>query len=393
VFTVTRGEVQLLRGENYLAAAPGVEVKSADIIETGKAAFAQVDMEDGSILKLGPDTRVALSDYKLDGNKSVVSATLDVLSGWLRFAVAKLKPQGKYSFNTPVLTVGVRGTEGTIEAANEQGGLHLEEGAVDVMPAGPDMPSVQPLRVTSGEFIQRLRGQPLAKLPQAPPGFQKRLPPIMQEKLSRRADALKERGVPPKVIRQITREDAKRMLDRHPHMQEKLRERFKTPLGSAGAKERGAGLKDTQSEKEPNKPAGFGGQILRERQMKTGKPSDANDVAEGLRRRMQQKQLQGQQPQDTTPADPGMIKRPIVTQDAGTLQKPDLTPTGQPTLREQPVLQPTKPIVPLSPTLQRLPTTEQKSTEQKPAETTETIKTPILQQQSPLLMQRQTISK
>jgi len=391
VFTVTRGEVQLLRGQNYLAASSGVEIQSEDIIETGKNAAAQVDMEDGSVLKLGPETRVALSEYKLDSNKSVVSATLDVLSGWLRFAVAKLKPQGKYSFNTPVLTVGVRGTEGTIEAANEQGGLHLEEGAVDVAPAGPDLIGVPPLRVTSGEFIQRLRGQPLAKLPQPPPNFQKRLPPVMQEKLSRRAETLKERGVPPKVIRQITREDAKRMLERHPHMQDRLRNRFNAPAGPAGAKERGAGLKEIQSEKQPNKPAGFGGQILRERQLKTGKPSDPDEVAEGLRRRMQQKQKQQQeQKAQDVPIEPGAAPRPVlrdlgsIQKDPDTVQKPEPSPTTPPTLREQPVFQPTT----VSPTLQRLPTTEQ-----KPVATTEPPPTtkPLLQT-TPILQQR-TISK
>src|SRR6185436_9253469 len=112
VFTATTGEVRVLRAQNYLAAAPGVEIAKDDIVETGKDSAAQLDMEDGSSLKLGPDTRMMLSDYKLDSKKNVVSASLDVLSGWLRFAVAKLKPSGNYKFRTPVIVVGVRGTEG-----------------------------------------------------------------------------------------------------------------------------------------------------------------------------------------------------------------------------------------------------------------------------------------
>lgn len=366
VFTVTRGPVQVLRAENYLAAAPGVEVQSDDILETGKAASAQVDMEDGSVLKLGPETRVSLSDYKLDSSKSVVSATLDVLSGWLRFAVAKLKPQGRYSFNTPVLTIGVRGTEGTIEAQNEQGGLHLEEGAVDVAPLGPDIAGLQPIRVTSGEFIQRLRGQQLAKLPQPPAAFQKRLPPIVQEKLTRRAQDLKERGVPPRVIRAITREDAKRIMERHPHMQDKLRQRFNKSIGnpndkSIGNPNEGAkGKAPADGEKEVA-PTGFGGRVLRERQMKTGSTGDPKDVSEGLRRRFQQQQLDkaGAASTDKTaePALTDTLQRPGVVAPGATTplgdkstvpfsDKSTLQPTVQPTLRS---------TTPISPTLRQLP--------------------------------------
>ncbi len=227
VFTSISGEVQLLRDKSYLAAAPGVDVERDDIIETGKDAAAQLDMEDGSVLRLGPDTRLALADYRLDSNHNVVSATLDVLSGWMRFAVATLKPEGSYRIHTPVLTVGIRGTEGTIQAENEQGGVHLEHGDVEVAPRGGDLKAAPPVRITSGEYIQRARGQALVKHAQPPPEFARRMPPVMRERMVRRAHELRQRGVPPRVIRQMTREDAKRFMERHPHMNEQMRERFR----------------------------------------------------------------------------------------------------------------------------------------------------------------------
>ena len=48
VFTQTRGEVRLLRGENYLETEPGAEVESQDIIEADADSSAQIDMDDGS---------------------------------------------------------------------------------------------------------------------------------------------------------------------------------------------------------------------------------------------------------------------------------------------------------------------------------------------------------
>ena len=225
-FTQTSGEVRILRGENYLSAETGVEVESQDIIETDKDGSAQLDMEDGSIMRLGPETRLALSEYQLDSNKSVLSAGIDLLSGWLRFAVSKLKPTGSYAINTPLLTIGIRGTEGTIEAQNEQGGLQLHEGEVDVAGVGEEKQALPPVRVRRGEYIQRQRGQDFRKLQQPTPEFLRRLPPGVQMKLARRALDPRQRGVSPRVIRGVTREDAQRMLQRHPQMNQRLQQRF-----------------------------------------------------------------------------------------------------------------------------------------------------------------------
>jgi hypothetical protein len=380
VVTVVSGQVQLLRGDNYLAATRGVEVQSDDIVETAKGASAQLDMEDGSVLKLGPETRLALSDYKLDASKNVVSATLDVLSGWLRFAVTKLKPEGRYSFKTPLLTIGVRGTEGTIEAENEQGGLHLEEGAVDVTPFGPDMPALPPVRVVSGEFIQRLRGQQLAKLPQPPQHFKNRLPPVVQEKLQRRVQELKERGVPPKLIRELTREDAKRFIERHPHLQDKLRERFK-PRGKAPFAPGKGG--DARPGKESDAaPAGFGGQILRERQLKTGAPTDPKDVSEAMRRRYQQ-QEQGKT------VDPRLGDK-LPPRPLGLPPKQEPGQTTPPMLRDKPLLQTPpatdKPAIGDKPLLLK-PPAETAPDESPPAQPAKPA-TQLQLQTSPILLQR-----
>ena len=151
VVTQTAGAVQLLRADAYVAAEQGVEIEEQDIVETGADASAQIDMEDGTVLKLGPDSRLAVSEYRLGADKGVLAAGLDLLSGWLRFAVAKLKPDSGYNIHTPVLTIGVRGTEGTIEADNDAGGLHLEEGEVQVSAAdAPGAAAAAPGRVAAG---------------------------------------------------------------------------------------------------------------------------------------------------------------------------------------------------------------------------------------------------
>lgn len=255
VVAQAEGKVQILRGENVLEAGRGVELEAADIVETAAQAGAQLDMEDGSILKLGPATRLVLAEYKLDTDKSVVSSTLDLLSGWMRFAVAKLRPTGNYAMNTPSLTIGVRGTEGTIGADAAQAALDLHEGAVDVSPFGSDRKATQPLRVKGGEYVERRVGQDFTRHARAPAGFAQRVPPGMQRKLARQPLPPKARGTSPRVLRAVTPQDRQRLLKENPQFKQRLQPRFgpaTTPkAGAASAHQR----KRDPAAMQPGKPS------------------------------------------------------------------------------------------------------------------------------------------
>lgn len=222
VFTDVSGDTRIQRGEIYLAAMPGVEVDEDDILETGANASAQVEMNDGSLLKLGSGTRLLLADYKFDNDGNVIKAGLDALSGWLRFAVSKLQSADRrYDINTLTMTIGIRGTEGVIEMTESRDGLFLETGEVAVNAA--DAGSTQ---LRAGEFIERIQGRPFARATAPPMTFRARMPGVMQARLARRAHLLKQRGLPPRQIRRVLREDRKRYLDQHPHLRHKFEQRF-----------------------------------------------------------------------------------------------------------------------------------------------------------------------
>lgn len=223
VVTEVSGEARVQRGDALYAAAAGVDVEEDDLLETGTNAALQIEMRDGSLFKLGPESRVLLSDYKLDADRGVLDAGIDVLSGWLRFAVGKLRhADSRYDFNTPTMTIGVRGTEGVIEAVQEHSSLLLEEGEV-VTRAG-EAGSV-PIR--AGQFIERRRAQPFHRPGAVPAAFRQRMPGLVHARMARRAQLLQQRGVPPRRIRKILREDRQRYLQQHPHLRHKLEQRFR----------------------------------------------------------------------------------------------------------------------------------------------------------------------
>lgn len=228
VGTVTEvaGEVRLLRGEYYFAAAIGVELAPDDIVETGRNARAQLEMADKSILRLGSETRLALAEYRLADDQSVVSASVELLSGWLRFAIAKLRNDGAYRIDTPTMAIGIRGTEGVIESAADESGLLLEEGVIEVAPPRSDFASAVIQRVQAGEFIQRAYGRPFQRPPAPPAAFRQRLPVSVERPVVQRIDAIKQRGIAPRQLRPVGEQDIKRYLQDHPHMRDRLHQRF-----------------------------------------------------------------------------------------------------------------------------------------------------------------------
>jgi len=225
VITDIEGDVKLLRGDSYFAVDNGVDVLQSDALETGENSKAQIDMVDGTNLLIGPGTRIRLSEYQVADDNRVTSAVVDVISGWMRFAVAKLNDLGNYDIDTPTMTIGVRGTEGVIEAGDQKSGLFLEEGKVELFEVAEHdnaMPTA-PLAVGAGEYAERLRGQRMQRQAMRRAIMRERLPLRMRIRLARRSQLLRRRGVTPRMLRVARRQEAARFLWRNPQARKKLR--------------------------------------------------------------------------------------------------------------------------------------------------------------------------
>jgi hypothetical protein len=231
VFTETTGEVRIQRAEAWLAAAPGVNVEADDIIETGADSATQMEMKDGSVFRLGAKSRLLLSEYTLASDNSVLSAGINMLSGWMRFAVAKLRSTDRrYNIQTPTMTVGIRGTEGVLETGNDRNGLLMDEGEVEVQ-----APGAQRSAVRAGQFVEHRPGITQFR-PGAPPrAFRERLPRTIHVRAERRAHLLKAQGVAPRHLRAVTREDHERFRREHPHHQKHFDKRFEKRRPGPGA--------------------------------------------------------------------------------------------------------------------------------------------------------------
>lgn len=80
-----------------------------ELIETAEESATELTFLDETTLNLGPNSSVVLDQFVYDPNPSNSSFVMTVTEGALRFTSGVL-PSEAYKINTPVATIGIRGT-------------------------------------------------------------------------------------------------------------------------------------------------------------------------------------------------------------------------------------------------------------------------------------------
>jgi len=88
----------------------GSQVRRNEVIETAKGARTQIIFEDETTLSLAPLTKFTLDEMVYDPGTGDGALTITVTVGALRFISGALASPKNYKINTPVGTIGIRGT-------------------------------------------------------------------------------------------------------------------------------------------------------------------------------------------------------------------------------------------------------------------------------------------
>jgi len=91
-------------------------VSLGDQTTTGPASALQVLLRDKSMFTVGPNARMTFDRFVYDPNRGTSEVAASVAKGAFRFMSGKTQPNARKTINTPVGTIGVRGTivEGVI---------------------------------------------------------------------------------------------------------------------------------------------------------------------------------------------------------------------------------------------------------------------------------------
>jgi hypothetical protein len=167
---MARGAVSATAEQQSRALKRQSPVYRVDLVTTGADSSSQLRMMDGGLLSMQADTELAIRNYQFDQGRSESSVSMELLKGGLRTITGTLPQSGKtYQLDTPVATIGVRGTH--YEAILQQGDLYLAgwDGIIDIkvtvpgvnagFSLGPELPYRFAIVRANGE-VEMLLGTP-----------------------------------------------------------------------------------------------------------------------------------------------------------------------------------------------------------------------------------------
>ncbi len=109
---VLKGEASLTLADKTQKAELGSPIHLYEQLNTSHDGELGVTFKDETILSLGPDTSVAVTEFIYDPAKAELKLTAKMLKGALQYisgVIAKLKPEA-VTIQTPSGYIGVRGT-------------------------------------------------------------------------------------------------------------------------------------------------------------------------------------------------------------------------------------------------------------------------------------------
>ncbi len=127
-----KNEVAIESGESKHALAAGGAVHQDEVLVTGAAATAEIELLDKTKLAVGADARIVLDKFIYDAKAEPGSIAINLSKGAFRFITGS-SPKAAYEIKTPTASLGVRGTIFDVYVAdNGETVVLLHEGGVDV---------------------------------------------------------------------------------------------------------------------------------------------------------------------------------------------------------------------------------------------------------------------
>jgi hypothetical protein len=119
--TLVEGSPRVIRGTTVLRGSEGMRFQTGDIIECSAPGFVQAEFPGGSVVALGPSTRVWIRTAGGKGTELVL------MSGWLKGE--NPSSGGGYRYVSPLLTTTTRNGSLILHAATGTADLFVESGS------------------------------------------------------------------------------------------------------------------------------------------------------------------------------------------------------------------------------------------------------------------------
>jgi len=185
VLTYVEGRVDILdREEKAIPAVRQDKVWVGDSVRTKSFSKAEIKFNDGSVLRLAPNTRVLIEEFKME--KEVrQSASLKLFRGKMKTFVSKAKGETNFFVKTPNMDGSIKGSTILVSYGMGQTNVFVKEGGISVKnPLFPD------------EAVKIRRGEAVNIPADAPPSEKRDYLDLEMKMHSKDTDPLKPRVKP-----------------------------------------------------------------------------------------------------------------------------------------------------------------------------------------------------
>lgn len=124
VVKIVKGNASIIRNQQTLPAAAGVKLQVSDELQTGAGGSLGVILRDDSVLSLGPNSRLVIDRFMFSPKDKELGLLVRILRGTMAYLsgmIAKLSPDSA-KFETPVSTIGIRGTKFAVKVEGTESG-------------------------------------------------------------------------------------------------------------------------------------------------------------------------------------------------------------------------------------------------------------------------------
>lgn len=174
------GPVTLIRGTSVFAVDAPLATQPGDILTTSGQLGAQLEDANGTMVALGPQTRLSI-DASPHGDDATGLSSLSLLTGWIKLARTGAGGAGPLQLDTSSIRIALRQGSSAVHATGTSSALFVETGsAVVTLPDSRDAPQT----IAADRYLEREPGKPPVLSARPAAAFVSQLPVTFRDPLA-----------------------------------------------------------------------------------------------------------------------------------------------------------------------------------------------------------------
>jgi hypothetical protein len=230
--TLLEGPLRVIRGTAVLKGVEGMRLRQGDILESADTGFAQLEFSGGSVVALGPTSRLYLRRHA--GDKQATgkeAAELLLLSGWLKGESSS--STGVYRYETPTMAATTGAGTILIHSFGDGSEIFVESGSATLGEVSGEGSVRQPTPAKAGQFFSRHAGKNVTTTTRPNPAFIEAMPHPFRDTLPSRLAHFAGKTIEPRVDHQASYAEVESYLTLPPAWRRGMTERFERRLKDA----------------------------------------------------------------------------------------------------------------------------------------------------------------